>query len=66
MMEAGGGVRRGEREVVEEERLTSRREGEVWIRAMAESEAPTSWPSMRAGKVDTLALNGILSKQNDN
>ena len=54
-MEAGGGVRRGEREEEEAERSTPRREGEVWIRAMAESEAPKSWPSMRAGKVDTLA-----------
>ena len=55
-METGGGVRRGKRE--EEEvvkRSTPRREGEVWIKAMAESEAPTSWPSMRAGKVDALA-----------
>ena len=54
-MEAGGGVRRGEREVVEEERSTSRREGEVWIRAMAEREAPTNWPIMRAGKVESFA-----------
>ena len=53
-MEAGGGVRRGEREEVEEEveeeevemeeveREKSRIEGEVWIRAMAESEAPAN------------------------
>ena len=48
-MEAGGGVRRGEREEVEEvekveemEEEKSRIEGEVWIRAMAESEAPTN------------------------
>ena len=49
-MEAGGGVRRGEREevegveVVEEEveEEKSRIEGEVWIRAMAEREAPTN------------------------
>ena len=53
MMEAGGGVRRGARE--EEERLRPRREGEVWIKAMVESEAPTSWPSTRAGKVDSFA-----------
>ena len=58
-MEAGGGVRRGEREEVEEveevEEEKSRIEGEVWIRAMAESEAPTNWPIMRAGKVESFA-----------
>ena len=55
-MEAGGGVRRGAREEEEEEeRSRPRREGEVWIKAMVESEAPTSWPSMRAGKVDSFA-----------
>ena len=51
-MEAGGGVRRGEREEVEKvkekekeeemEEEKSRIEGEVWIRAMAEREAPTN------------------------
>ena len=40
-------------EEVEEEK--SRIEGEVWIRAMAESEAPTIWPIMRAGNVESLA-----------
>ena len=61
-MEAGGGVRRGEREKVEEvekveemEEEKSRIEGEVWIRAMAEREAPTNWPIMRAGKVESFA-----------
>ena len=61
-MEAGGGVRRGEREEVEEEvevekveEEKSRIEGEVWIRAMAEREAPTNWPIMRAGKVESFA-----------
>ena len=49
-MEAGGGVRRGEREEVEKveeveeevEEEKSRIEGEVWIRAIAEREAPTN------------------------
>ena len=55
-MEAGGGVRRGEREEVEEvEEEKSRIEGEVWIRAMAEREAPTNWPIMRAGNVESFA-----------
>ena len=64
-MEAGGGVRRGEREEVDEvedevemeevEEEKSRIEGEVWIRAMAEREAPTNWPIMRAGKVESFA-----------
>ena len=58
-MEAGGRVRRGEREEVEKveemEEEKSRIEGEVWIRAMAEREAPTIWPIMRAGKVESFA-----------